>query len=308
MASNSGTLPMNPPSRLKIWIQAMRFFSFTASVVPIAIGCALAIVDGEFSFWLAAVMLLAGCATHAGCNLANDYFDHVKGVDNVASIGPSRVIQQRLLEPHEVRRGMIVAFAIATVLGLIVVIASGWPILVVAALSLAAAVLYTGGPKPLGYMALGEVTVFIFMGLVMVMGAYYVLVGEVTWTSFLVAAPIGFLSAAILHANDIRDIEPDRAAGKTTLAILLGRTGANIEYLLLVVAAYVTVPVLLVVDIDLWPVAIVGASIPIAWRLVRFAFSDAEGRALNPLLRKTAGLHLRFGALMLVGLLISAAM
>lgn len=308
MSSNSGTLPMNPPSRLKIWIQAMRFFSFTASVVPIAIGCALAIVDGEFSFWLALVMLVAGCATHAGCNLANDYFDHVKGVDNIASIGPSRVIQQQLLEPHEVRRGMIVAFGIATVLGLIVVVASGWPILVVAALSLAAAVLYTGGPKPLGYMALGEVTVFIFMGLVMVMGAYYVLVGEVTWRGFLVAAPIGFLSAAILHANDIRDIEPDRAAGKTTLAILLGRTGANIEYLLLVVAAYLTVIVLLVVDVDLWPVSIVGASIPIAWRMIRLAFSDAEGRALNPLLRKTAGLHLRFGALMLAGLLISAAL
>jgi 1,4-dihydroxy-2-naphthoate octaprenyltransferase len=215
MASNTGTLPMNQPSRLKIWIQAMRFFSFTASIVPIAIGCALAIVDGEFSFWLALVMLLAGCATHAGCNLANDYFDHVKGVDNAASVGPSRVIQQRLLEPYEVRRGMIVAFAIATVLGLIVVIESGWPILIVALFSLAAAILYTGGPKPLGYMALGEVTVFVFMGLVMVMGAYYVLVDEINWRSFLVAAPIGFLSAAILHANDIRDIEPDQSAGKT---------------------------------------------------------------------------------------------
>ncbi|CAN5362716.1 1,4-dihydroxy-2-naphthoate polyprenyltransferase [soil metagenome] len=308
MASSSGTLPMNPPSRLKIWMQAMRLFSFTASIVPIAIGCALAIVDGEFSFWLALVMLLAGCATHAGCNLANDYFDHVKGVDDKALTGTSRVIQQRLLEPYEVWRGMIVAFAIATALGLIVVAETGWPILVVALCSLAAAVLYTGGPKPLGYMALGEVTVFIFMGLVMVMGAYYVLVGEITWRSFLAAAPIGFLSAAILHANDIRDVDPDKAAGKTTLAILLGRTGANIEYLLLVVAAYVSAIALMVVDIDLWPVAIVGASIPIAWRLIRFAFSDAEGRALNPLLRKSAGLHLRFGALMVAGLLISAAM
>lgn len=308
MATNTGSIPMQPPSRLKIWIQAMRFFSFTASVIPIAIGCALAIVDGEFSLWLTLVMLLAGCATHAGCNLANDYFDHVKGVDQPGSVGPSRVIQQRLLEPYEVKRGMIVAFAIATVLGLIVVYATGWPILVVALLSLAAAVLYTGGPKPLGYMALGEITVFIFMGLVMVMGAYYVLTDEVTWTSFLVAAPIGFLSAAILHANDIRDIEPDHAAGKVTLAILLGRRGANIEYLLLVAVAYLTVIALVVSDDRLWPVVIVGASLPIAWGLVRFAFSDVEGRALNPLLRKTAGLHLRFGALIVIGLLISAVL
>jgi len=167
-------------------------------------------------------------------------------------------------------------------------------------------VLYTGGPKPLGYIALGEFTVFIFMGLVMVMGAYYVLTDEVTWTSFLVAAPIGFLSAAILHANNIRDIAPDGAAGKVTLAILLGRRGSSIEYLLLVAAAYLTVIVLIAVERQLWPVAIVGASLPIAWGLVRFAFSDVEGRALNPLLRKSAGLHLRFGALMVVGLLISA--
>src|SRR3954471_14877598 len=164
-------IPTPRPSRLKIWMQAVRIFSFTASVIPIAAGAALALVDESFDLLLLLVMLLAGIATHAGCNMANDYYDHKKGVDTPESIGPSRVIQQGLLSPAEVKRGMIIAFTIATLLGLIVVIAAGWPIFVVAILSLAAAFFYTAGPKPLGYIALGEVTVYLFMGLVMVMGS-----------------------------------------------------------------------------------------------------------------------------------------
>jgi 1,4-dihydroxy-2-naphthoate polyprenyltransferase len=293
------------PGRLGIgiWVQAVRYRSFTASVIPIAIGCALALFDGEFTWWLALVMLLATVATHAGSNLANDYFDHLKGVDTPQSYGQDRQIQLGLLTPRQVISAAIVAFAIATVLGLVVVAETGWPILALALVSLAAAVLYTGGPKPLGYIALGEVTVFVFMGLVTVMGSYYVLTGDVSWRSALVAAPIGFLTAAHLHANNLRDIPLDRVAGKITLATLLGRRLGNWEYLILLAAAYVAVLMLVVLDPDLWPVMIVGASIPVAYRLVRLAFSPAEGRDLNPLLRRTAGLHLRFGSLMLVGFL-----
>jgi 1,4-dihydroxy-2-naphthoate octaprenyltransferase len=293
------------PGRLGVWVQAVRYRSFTASVIPIAIGCALALFDGAFAWWLALVMLLATVATHAGSNLANDYFDHLKGVDTPQSFGQDRQIQLGVLTPRQVIGAAIVAFAIATALGLVVVAETGWPILALALVSLAAAVLYTGGPKPLGYIALGEATVFIFMGLVTVMGSYYVLTGEITWRSALVAAPIGFLTAAHLHANNLRDIPLDRAAGKITLATLLGRRLGNWEYLILLVAAYGTVLVLVIVDPALWPVTIAGASMPVAYRLVRLAFSPAEGRDLNPLLRKTAGLHLRFGSLMLVGLLMA---
>jgi 1,4-dihydroxy-2-naphthoate octaprenyltransferase len=293
------------PGRLGLWVQAVRYRSFTASVIPIAIGCALALFDGSFTLWLALVMLLATVATHAGSNLANDYFDHLKGVDTPQSYGQSRLIQMGVLTPRQVIRAAVIAFAIATVLGLIVVAETGWEILALALVSLAAAVLYTGGPKPLGYIALGEATVFIFMGLVTVMGSYYVLTGEISWRSALVAAPIGFLTAAHLHANNLRDIPLDREAGKITLATFLGRRLGNWEYFFLLGAAYVTLLVLVVNDPALWPVLITGASLPVAFRLVQLAFSRAEGRDLNPLLRKTAGLHLRFGSLMLVGLLLA---
>jgi 1,4-dihydroxy-2-naphthoate octaprenyltransferase len=293
------------PGRLQTWVRAVRYRSFTASVIPISIGSALALFDGEFTWWLALVMLLATVATHAGSNLANDYYDHLKGVDTPQSFGQQRQIQEGVLTPGQVIKAAVIAFAIATALGLVVVAETGWPILALALISLAAAVLYTGGPMPLGYIALGEVTVFIFMGLVTVMGSYYVLTGEITWRSALVAAPIGFLTAAHLHANNLRDIPLDREAGKITLATLLGRRLGNWEYLALVAAAYLAVLALVTLDPALWPVTIVGASIPVAYRLVRLAFSPAEGRELNPLLRKTAGLHLRFGSLMLVGLLLA---
>jgi 1,4-dihydroxy-2-naphthoate octaprenyltransferase len=145
------------------------------------------------------------------------------------------------------------------------------------------------------------------MGPVMIGGAYYVLAGRLTWVVIVGSLPIGFLVAAILHANNIRDIELDRRAGKVTLATLLGRRWANIEYLGLVAGAFVATAVLIAVWPRLWPVAIVVVSVPTALGLIRQVFSAAEGRALNVVLRKTAGLHLRFGLLMTAGLVIRAA-
>jgi 1,4-dihydroxy-2-naphthoate polyprenyltransferase len=298
--------PRVTPSRWRIWLQAVRYFSFTASAIPILIGSALALVDRHFDPLLFVVMLVASIACHAGANLANDYFDHVKGIDTPESLGPSKVIQQSLLTPAEVRRGMILAFAIATTLGLFVVAETGWPILVLALVSLGAAYFYTGGPKPLGYIALGEVTVLIFMGPVMIGGAYYVMAEHVTWEVIVASLPIGCLVAAILHANNIRDIDLDQRAGKVTLATLLGRRRANIEYLGLIGGAFAATALWIAVEPRVWPVALVVLTAPTAIGLIRLVFSAAEGRALNVALRKTAGLHLRFGFLTTAGLLIRA--
>jgi 1,4-dihydroxy-2-naphthoate octaprenyltransferase len=291
------------PGRIKIWFQAVRFFSFTASVVPILIGSALALVDRSFDLLLFAVMLIASVATHAGSNLANDYFDHRKGIDSTESLGPSGVIQRGYLTASDVLRGMIVAFGIATALGLYIVYRTGWPILIVALLSLAAAVLYTGGPTPLGYIALGEVTVFIFMGLVMVTGSYFVHAGELTLTSVLIAIPVGLLVAAILHANNIRDMEPDAAAGKRTLANVFGRQFANREYAALVYGGFLSVVVVVLTDLALWPLLGVFALLSLAIQLVRIVSGGAGPMEMNGVLRRTAGLHLRFG-LMLTGALL----
>jgi len=293
-------------STARIWLQAVRIFSFTASVIPILVGSALALYDRAFDVPLFLLMLLASVACHAGANLANDYFDHAKGIDTPESLGPSKVIQQGLLTPKQVKRGMGVAFGIATVLGLAIVAQTGWEILALALASLAAAYLYTGGPKPLGYIALGEATVFLFMGPVMVTGSYYVHTGSVTWPSILVSLPVGLLVAVILHANNVRDIELDRAASKTTLATLLGRRGATIEYWLLVGGSYVATLAVISTAPRLWPVLLVAGTLPVAIRLCCAVSTGADSPALNRVLRATAGLHLRFGALFTAGLLLSA--
>jgi len=297
-------LPSRPrPGKLKIWFQAVRFFSFTASVIPVLVGSALALIDREFNPLLFVLMLIASVSCHAGANLANDYFDHVKGIDTVESLGPSKVIQQELLTPAQVKRGMLIAFGFATVLGLIIVAQTGWVILLLALLSLGAAFLYTGGPKPLGYIALGEITVFIFMGPVMIGGAYYVHAGNVTWEVIVASLAVASLVAEILHANNIRDIDLDRRAGKVTLATIFGRRGAGIEYILLVAVAFGAIIALVIGNPSFWPALLVAATVPTAFELSRIAVAATDALALNLLLRRTAGLHLRFGSLLTLGLL-----
>jgi 1,4-dihydroxy-2-naphthoate octaprenyltransferase len=299
-------LPASRPSRSRIWLQAVRVRSFTASAIPILIASALAAVDKAFEPHLFVLMLVAAVSCHAGANLANDYFDHQKGVDTSESLGPSKVIQQGLLAPAEVKRGMVAAFAVATLLGLLIVASAGWPIFILALASIAAAYFYTGGPKPLGYVALGELTVFVFMGPVMICGAYYVHAREVSWEAAVVSAGVGALVANHLHANNMRDIALDRRAGKVTMATLLGRRKANHEYLTLLVATYVPTGVLIALEPRFWPALAVVVTVPTAAALARLAYSAAEPEELNRLLRRTAGLHLRFGSTLTAGILLRA--
>lgn len=304
-AVNRSALPTSAdnPTRLQVWIQAIRYRSFTASMIPITVGSLLALVDREFSPGLFVLMLLASVACHAGANMANDYFDFKKGIDNATSIGANKVILQERLTPDEVKRGMFVAFGLATLLGLIVVYETSWKILALALMSLAAAYFYTGGPKPLAYVALGEFVAFVFMGPVMVGGAYFAMTGSVTAPVMAIACAIGCLVAAFMHANNIRDIETDRAAGKTTIAQLSGRRLAAVEYCFLIVVAYLLVAILIAFDWRWWPIASVVLAAPAAFRMILMARAAAEPGDLNRLLRKTAGLHLRFGSLLVLGLL-----
>jgi 1,4-dihydroxy-2-naphthoate octaprenyltransferase len=304
IAANPAPQTAPRPSTLKIWFQAVRFFSFTASAIPIIVGSALALVDRSFDWVLFLAMLIASVACHAGANLANDYFDHTKGIDTDDSLGPSKVIQLGYLTAQQVWRGAIAAFTLATVLGLYIVYRTGWEVLALALVSLAAAVLYTGGPKPLGYVALGELTVFLAMGVGMVVGSYYVHSGQITLQSVLLSLPISGLVAAILHVNNIRDIEFDRSAGKRTMANLLGRTWANREYALLVAGSYVAIAALIASSPSLWPIVAVLLTAPVAIDLIRIVNSDSGPNELNRVLRRTAGLHLRVGLFLTTGLVV----
>ena len=308
-----------PTNAVRTWIRAIRIFSFTASITPILVGSALALldgyVDGPRAVMLVVAMLIASVAVHAGCNLGNDYYDYRRGIDadvgagsDPKTTGPAGVIQDRSLTPGQVYRGMIVAFALATGIGIGIVLATGWPILILALVSLVLAFLYTGGPRPLGYIALGEVTVFVTMGLAMIQGSYYVLSGEVTWRSFGVALPLALLVTAILHGNNIADMETDRAAGKITVANALGRRAANVEYVALVGGAWVAVVGVIIFQPDLWPLLLTFAAVPAGAGVVRLYLTGTERQALRFGVRRSAGLHLRFGLLTLAGLLIATGL
>ncbi len=188
------------PSRLTVWGQAIAFRSFTASTIPIAAGSLMALVDRQFSFVLFVLMLLAAVACHAGANLANDYFDFKRGIDSPKAPKASKVIVEGSLTTAAVKWAMTLAFALATALGLVIVFETNWKILALAIVSLAAAFFYTGGPKPLGYLALGEAAAFIFMGPVMTGGAYFAMSNTLTRPVILVSCAIGSLVAAIMHA------------------------------------------------------------------------------------------------------------
>lgn len=300
-----------PESRLQrhmnIWWRATRPFSFTASVTPVLLGTVIAAFDGKFDVVLFALTLVGSVAIHAGTNLVNDYYDDKKGADTKDSLGPSGVIQQRLLTSRQVLVGGLVLFAVGSIIGLYLTYNSGPFILFLGLISLAAGFFYTAGPAALAYIGLGELTVFMFMGPVMILGTYYVQTRNADLRVFLLALPIAFLVAAILHANNLRDIEGDRALGKRTVATLVGRTWGNREYVGLLAGAYLCLAILVVMDFaPVWTL-ITFLTLPLAVSNAQRAAADTEPRALNLVIRRTANLHARFGQLMVIGFVLAMA-
>jgi len=284
----------------RTWLVAVRPVSFTASIIPVLVGTAIAAQD-EFHPLLFLLALAGSVAIHAGTNLVNDYFDHIKGTDNEESLGQSGVIQRGALSASAVLAGGICAFGAGAVIGLAIAAMTGWPVLALGVASVAAGYFYTASPFSLAYRGLGEVVVFIFMGPVIVLGAYYVQVQSWGWAPFVASLPIGLLVAAILHANNVRDIENDRRNGKWTLAALAGRPLADYEFVALVLAGYAVVVLMTVAGAAPWPVLITLLSAPLAVKLVRLEASQRSVRGLNAVLAQTAGLHMLFGALLAFG-------
>ena len=294
--------------KARIWWRATRPFSFTASVTPVLLGTVIAAFDGKFDFLLFILTLVGAVAIHAATNMVNDYYDHVKGVDTRDSIGPSGVIQQNLLTPRQVLVGGILLFSLGSAIGMYLTWLSGPFILLLGALSVAAGFFYTAGPAALAYIGLGELTVFLFMGPVMVLGTYYVQTRNADPRALLLSLPVAFLVAAILHANNLRDIDSDRARGKRTLATLIGRHWSQREYLLLLAAAYIVLLALVLLGIaPIWTL-LVYLTLPVALNNVQRASADPDARALNLVIRRTANLHARFGQLMIFGFIVAMAL
>jgi 1,4-dihydroxy-2-naphthoate octaprenyltransferase len=285
---------------LQTWLTALRPVSFTASVIPVLVGTAIA-AERAFDALLFVLALMGSVAIHAGTNLVNDYFDHVKGTDTAESLGPSGVIQRGVLSPRAVLVGGIVAFSAGAGIGLLITALTGWPVLALGLASVAAGYFYTASPFSLAYRGLGEVVVFVFMGPVIVMGAYYVQTEAWAWAPFIASLPVGFLVAAILHANNVRDIESDRRNRKWTLAALAGRPAADYEFIGLMLSGYAVVVVMTIVGAAPWPVLISLLTLPLAIGIVRFEWRQTTARGLNIVLARTAGLHMLFGALLALG-------
>lgn len=286
---------------VRAWIMASRPRTLTASIVPVVVGTAVAVRDRVFNPWVALAALFSAVMIQIGTNLANDLFDFKKGADTHTRLGPTRVTSARLLTPREVEIGMWVVFGLAAASGLYVIYVGGWPMLVIGVASILAGVAYTAGPFPLGYNGLGDLAVFIFFGLVAVLGTYYAQARAVTLGAVLAAVPVGALATAILVVNNVRDADTDRAAGKRTLAVLLGRGAARAEYAVLLTLAYAA-------PLALWLLR--GASVwallplltlPVAVRLARVVITT-EGPALNRALAGTAQLLALYGVLFALGI------
>jgi 1,4-dihydroxy-2-naphthoate octaprenyltransferase len=292
---------------IRMWWMATRPFSFTASITPVVLGSVWAAYDGYWSWTLFAITLVGSVAIHAGTNLINDYYDWKKGADTPESLGPNRALKEGYITPRQVFWGGILCFILGSALGLYLVATRGMFILYLGIFSVLAGWFYTAGPVAFAYTGLGEVVVFIFMGPVMVLGSYYVQAQQVAPEVLWISVPVGMLVAAILHANNMRDLDTDRANKKRTLANLLGRKASRWEYYVLVGGSYLLLALLVVLGIAPPAMLLALLTLPLAIDLIRTAaIHDAPAR-LNKVLRGTAKLHGRFGWLMIVGVIVAIA-
>jgi 1,4-dihydroxy-2-naphthoate octaprenyltransferase len=291
----------------RIWFMAARPRTLPAAIAPVLVGSAAAADPTDDFRWGAFVAALIGSIfIQIGTNLANDYSDAKRGADTEDRLGPVRVTSTGLVAPRRVLYATWLAFGVAVVAGIYLATVAGWVIIVVGAASIAAGVLYTGGPRPYGYAGLGELFVFLFFGLVAVNGSYYVQIEELDWLPFLLSISVGFLSTAILVVNNVRDIDTDRRAGKRTLAVRFGRERTRRLYAALVGGAFVLLPIsLLIADGSAWALLALLAA-PLALRPLRAVTERTDGPSLNAALAGTGAVLAAFSVLLSAGLLIAA--
>ena len=284
------------------WVAGARPRTLPAAVAPVLAGTGVAAYDGDAVWWKALLALVVSLALQVGVNYANDYSDGVRGTD-ADRVGPMRLVGSGVAAPGSVKAAALAAFGVAAVAGLVLAASTAWWLVIVGAVSVAAAWFYTGGSKPYGYLGLGEVMVFVFFGLVAVLGTQYVQAERVTLVGLYAACGIGALACAILVANNLRDIPTDRVAGKMTLAVRLGDRATRRLFMILVAAALV-LAVRVAIDSTWWALFAVAFLLP-AGRAVAVV-RRASGRDLVPALQLTGVSELVYGLGLFAGLLVGA--
>jgi len=287
---------------MDVWVRGARPRTLVAAVVPVLVGTAAAAAEGPVVAWRALAALVVALGMQVGVNYANDYSDGVRGADSPARLGPARLVATGLATPGQVKRAAGLAFAVAMAAGLALAVAVDLRLLAVGAAAVAAAVLYTGGPRPYGYAGLGELSVLAFFGVVATCGSAYVQLGRVPPAALAASVPVGLAAVAILIANNIRDIAGDRQAGKRTLAVRLGRSRSRALFVVVVVAVFVAVALL---GLSRPPALLALAAAPLALSPVRLVRRREDGPGLIAALAGTARLQLVLGVLLAAGLWLS---
>ena len=287
---------------MRRWILGARLRTLPAAVVPVIVGTAVA-TGGGIIWWRTAAALVVAVALQVATNYANDLFDGVRGTDGPQRVGPVRLVGSGMASPAEVRIAMLAAFAVAAVAGLTLAAAVTPWLLLVGVASIAAGWLYTGGPRPYGYLGLGELFVFTFFGLVATVGSAYVHQQEVPAVAWPAAVAVGFLACALLVVNNLRDRPADAESGKRTLAVRLGDRPTRILYVVLVDGALV-VGSLCALSRP-WAVLVLVAGV-VAGPAVRRVMGGAEGLDLIDVLSRTGRTQLVAGVLLAAGLVLSA--
>ncbi|MHB1376610.1 MAG: 1,4-dihydroxy-2-naphthoate polyprenyltransferase [Candidatus Humimicrobiaceae bacterium] len=288
-------------SKISLWFKSTRPRTLPAAAAPVIIGIALAFYENKINLFIAIFTLMAALLIQIGTNFANDYFDFIKGTDTDKRIGPVRLIQAGLIKKNEMLAGFIIAFIAASVLGVFLVIRGGYPVLLAGIFAIIFGILYTAGPAPLGYIGLGDIFVFIFFGLISVTGTYYLQTLKINPVVLIASLAPGFLSAAILTANNIRDIKTDKEAGKRTLIVRFGYNFGLFEYLFCIIAAHL-IPVILVLITKSHYFSLISVlTVIIAVKPVKIILSRPEPRYLIPVLGKTGQILLIFSVLFSIG-------
>jgi 1,4-dihydroxy-2-naphthoate octaprenyltransferase len=290
-----------PPGRLQAWYRAARPRTLTATYVPLGLAAVIAFEQGVFEPFRFALSLIAALLLQIASNLINEYADFQRGAETLKQAGQGMILKNAILTPREVLLGAIATVSGGSFIGLFLLAQSGPLLLWIGLGGVLVVILYTAGPLPLAYLGLGEIAVFTFMGPLMILGAYYVMAVRFDAAPLWVGIPVGLMVAAILHANNIRDMDADRAVGKRTLALRLGLRGARIEYALLVGGAYVAVAVLVVFGVMPPGTLLCALTVPEAVRLVRLVNAETEPARLHVAQGRTARLHGRFGFWLVLG-------
>jgi len=288
---------------LKTWMLAIRPKTLPAAGGPVIVGTAAAFADNVFALFPALAALTGCLLLQIAVNLANDYFDGIKGIDGKDRVGPVRVTQSGIMGPKTVKKAMILVLILAGLIALYLMWVGGWPIFWIAVASVLGALTYSGGPFPMASHGLADFFVFIFFGIVAVCGTYYVQALDLTWTVFFLSFPVGFVITAILVVNNYRDITTDAAVGKRSLAVILGPEKTRMEFKILVALTY-ALPVIMAAAgaVSLWAALLPLLSLPLALACIR-EMNTLTGSPLNQTLAKTAKLSLIFSLLLAAGLL-----